>query len=145
LHAAQHHYFSLLSAGILATVLALAMTSASFEVEGGDQGEPPAAQATGRPSATPGVIRAAATPVPGPRDVVYYFVGSQTQRDEMAMALHADIAGSGMRGSSALSATARVFIVVEDYRDEAEALEFLRQLVGIPPANGTTIRVVDLR
>jgi hypothetical protein len=122
LHAVQHHYFSLLSAGILATVLAVALTSASFEVEGGGQTELPAARAALQPSATPGVIRAAATPVPGPRDVVYYCDASQTQRDELAIALQADLADSAMRGSPVLSATARVFIVVEDYRDEAEAL-----------------------
>ena len=144
LHAVQHHYFSLLSAGVLAMLLALALTSASFEVNGGRRSQSEA-QAAFIPVATATALIVAPTPSPQRREVVYYFIGSPAQRNEITMALQADIAGLTLQGITHVTATTSVFIVVEDYRDEAEALEFLRQLAAVPPSSGTTIRVVDLR
>ena len=145
LRVGRRHSFSLLSAGVLAAVFALAMTSASFET--GETSESAAradAASAPRSTATSGIIPLAA-PATASRAVVYYFVGSAKQRNEIAMAIHADANHLASRGQMPSIVTSNIFIVVQDYRDEAEALEFLRQLAAVPPADGTTIRVVDLR
>ena len=144
LRIARRHYMSLVSLGILGLALALAMTHSPFDVGA------PAASAPVEDTApiTPATLTTAAVQAPPadlPRSVVYYFIDSEAARRDLEMALHRDLADETLRNYAPLHSVSHVFVMVEDARDEAEALEFLRQLAISPPRDGTTVRVVDLR
>jgi hypothetical protein len=134
----------MVSLGILTGLLVLALTSTRFNVTNGSVALPVAAF-TPWPAATPAVMAAGATPLKEPGFLVYYVVDSQTQRNEIEMAVQSDINDDSLRGFAPLHRTARAFLLVQDARDEAEVLEFLRHLVISPPIDGTNVRVIDLR
>jgi hypothetical protein len=147
LRGVRRHYLSAVSALVLVGVFGVAATSASFEVSDGTSRRNDAGAAfTPWATATPDIMPlAAATPLPEPRLVVYYVIGSETQQTEIEMAVHADTVVNGWRGPAPSRDVSRVYIVVRDFRDEAEALEVLRSFATMPPVGGPSISVVDLR
>jgi hypothetical protein len=86
-----------------------------------------------------------ATPAPGPPSVVYYFIDSQEKLNNLHGALHRDLVDEALIDYQPLHGVTRIFVLIEDHRDEAEALELIRQQAALPPNDGTTIRLVDLR
>ena len=146
LHAIEHHYLSLISAGILAVALAVALTNSGFDVSSGATAPPAAAIAPAPSGPSPsGGAQSRATPPAAARSFVYYVVDSPTQKAEIEMAVQADLSVDSLRDFPPLHSTSRAFLVIQDARDEAEVLEFLRQLAISPPLDGTNVRVVDLR
>jgi hypothetical protein len=144
LRVVRRHHFSLLSLAILGATLTIALTSSSFEIQGNAPSEaaalPPAPQST----TTAGFTQPVSTADPETRSVVYYFVSSQDQINDMHQALHRDLVDDALVGYKALHNVTRVFILVEDYRDEGDALELIRQQ-ALMPMDGFTVQMVDLR
>ena len=132
----------MVSAGVLGAVLTVALTSSSFELEGGS---PPVAAAVPetnfQPSPTTTATVPQVSPTPEPRSVVYYFVDSQEKIDELQHALHRDLVDEALVNYKPLHNVTRIFILIQDHRDEGDALELLRQR----PNDGTIVRAVDLR
>lgn len=143
LRIARRHYLSVVSLAVLTIALALAMTSGGFDGARPSPGTSAAAPAP-RPRAVVVPATAPANHPPDEKSVVYYFIDSPEVRQAMEMAIHRDITDESLRDYAPLHSVSRVFIMIEDARDEAEALEFLRQLAIAPP-DGANVRVVDLR
>jgi hypothetical protein len=141
----RHHYFSLLSAGVLGVTLVAALTSGSFELQ--DDASSAAAEPTPslQPTANLGPVPSGATPVTAAHTVVYYFVDSQEQLNSLYGALHRDLVDEALVDYKPLHEVTRVFMLVEDHPDEEEALELIREQSRHPPNNGTVIQFVDLR
>jgi hypothetical protein len=139
----RKHYFSLISLAILGATLTIALTSSSFELQGNAPSEA-AALPSSPPQPTTGRTQPLSTSDPEPRSVVYYFVSSQKQINDMHQALHRDLVDDALVGYRALHNVTRVFILVEDYRDEADALELIRQQ-ATSPRDGYVVQMVDLR
>ena len=145
LRVARKHHFSLVSLAILGATLTITLTSSSFEIQGNAPSAAAALSATASlPVASPAPAQPASTSDVEPRSVVYYFVSSQQQIDDMHQALHRDLVDEALVDYKPLHNVTRVFILVGDHRDEGDALELLRQQALIP-ADGYVVRVVDLR
>jgi hypothetical protein len=139
----RRHHLSLISALVLAVAAVFALTSTSIET----RADPPSEAVALALQTAPATATATpqATPAPGPPSVVYYFIDSQEKLNNLHGALHRDLVDEALIDYQPLHGVTRIFVLIEDHRDEAEALELIRQQAALPPNDGTTIRLVDLR
>ena len=143
LRVARRHYLSVVSAGVVGAALAVVLTSSSFQLPADAPSEAAVLLAdTPRPAATIAPLQP--TPVPGPRSVVYYFVDSQETLNGLYAALHRDLVDEALIDYKPLHDVTRIFVLIEDHRDEAEALELIRQQTQLP-LDDTIVRLVDMR
>jgi hypothetical protein len=142
----RRHHLSLISAAVLAVAAVFALSGTSFETRAAAPSEAVVLPLQTAPAtATARSVPPQATPAPDPPSFIYYFIDSQEKLSEIHGALHRDLVDEALISYKPLHNVTRIFILIEDSRDEAEALELLRQHANAPPNDGSTVRVVDLR
>jgi len=144
LRVTRRHYFSLLSAAILAGALGLALTSSSLEVSNNSAARPASAAFTPRATVTP-VVPVKAAPAPELHLMIYYLVDSEAARDEVVMAHQSDITYRAQRGLPPMSPVFREILVVRSPEEEAAAMVFLNDLWQLAQIEGFALHFVDLR
>ena len=135
----------MLSAGVLGGALAVALTSASFDMPDrtSAQAGGPAVQHPLTAALAPASTHRAETM--SPRVFVFYVVDSPTRQNEIEMALQSDTSFHGQNNFQPRILTFHDFLLVQTPEEEAETMEFLRDMVDVGPMEGFHVRVVDLR
>ena len=131
----SRHYFSLVSAGVLAAIVVLVLSSDSFET-GGGPGERSAVT-----RAEPGSGFADKPRVRRPV-VLFYLVNDPAQRDELAAAVHAD-------RSAIVSDSSRpdyiIYLIAGTKEEEVMTIERLNFEELLARQGGVEMRVIDAR
>ena len=146
LRVVRRHHFSMLSAGVLAGALAVALTSSAFDVD-----EPAAAnQAPAAGNTRPGPALSAPPRLrmpesPRSRLVVYYVIDSEAQRRGIETAVQADVTFQDLQSLAGQPVTYRDFLWARDRDEEIAALDFLNELAVLAQQQDYQFRVVDLR
>jgi hypothetical protein len=138
---------TLLSAAVLGGALVVALTSASFELDGGARAQPAATASAALAIAT---TRATA-PTPAPyvqppaHKVVYYIVNSQEQAISLRGARRADALYVSEYGLPPFPAVSAYYVMYRSSAEEREGERLLHDLANLAPAHGIEFHIVDLR
>jgi hypothetical protein len=133
----RHHYFSLVSAIILAGAGVLAVTGGDFG-DGTSQAGP-AVQSTREPLQT--VV--AGSRQTQARRLIYYIVDSEEQQAEMQAAMRGDMAT--LRNTVGYDYGQVVYLLLDTPAEESFWARFLNELVESAPREGYELRIIDLR
>jgi hypothetical protein len=133
----RHHYFSLLTAGVLGGVALVAITSPSFEdptpsAENAQEDEARWAPTGKRTFATQG------------RSLVYYIVDSDEQAVSLDRALRSDMVSSEMAGGRHDFGVV-YYLQPRTPREEADVARLLNLVVESAPNAGFIVKIIDLR
>ena len=132
----RHHYFSFMTAGVLAGVGFVAATSASFEEK-----VPPAAQRDSSSRWASPDRRAFAT---RGRSVIYYLVDSDEQASNIQRALKGDMIYSEMNGGR-VDFGLVYYVQAGTPMEEANVNRLLHTVVESAASTGTVVTIIDLR
>ena len=133
-------YQTLLSAVIIAAVLALALTSDAFELQEGRPYKPSPAPSPASQLSSP-QTRA---PSSGPAPVVYYYiVSSEEQRNLVAEAMRSD--AQARQAGGAAGDPRVLFFLASTVQDEAAVARIVEHETYAAASAGISFLIVDLR